>query len=1107
MTHSIFNPTGLQLVSNDTLATVDRPGIPPFGDDAQSTTLSEPPANERSGAPRILNHTRLAQLRKSPVARLLTGSHWVLKTWQLDLEFPPSIRAWVDQRLSDSLNRQYGTKVDLDTVHIDFTTQQDPAVNNRGEERFDLRLSLRELARTALDPSALSALQQCVEPDRPLHYLLSGLTAANLFQLLKDNNWTDEYARMLRQFWRRHGTTWQLLARLSFLDGLHRLQKRKQISADGYRLALNALGLTAFPKNLQALRGGSQNRRSMLHGVMLNGEIIPGIFHLKSNNTGHCYIHVLGDRPRCFEYISDHAAWNRQKILDALNASPWHRLHLNTAQAPNRLELGAPIKDLFSCLCTAQQRFSIDRLDAATPFESLDDVVGDEEDVLLMPIRPALALISTLDHWRGEARIQQRIPTLLGQANKIMGKWLKRKQGRELNPEHVFVRYLPGTSQTPWGAARIPANNIIVVPDEQPTALGQALINNFREQYPSGYDDHGGRWVVYIDSSGQGIWSPDQELPITAASIEAQIRSVEFLEVMTRQLKRFWEQQAVALEQSLWATLIGQSLLSLKTGDLSVSGFDLLVSALHEQQEPDVQRESRWSVLGFYLPSGLLPGTDCPVCAGLLLLRNRDKPGGILYQAGQQRAFVEFSTHLQLTEHLRYSAADEQWRKTLLNYMPVRFHSSLSHVLELWGDITRPPDPVSMLRPWTDRIYNEAAHLATSHEGCEQDIQQSPVAFLLERLRRNSLDDAEDAIVTHRERVISVWTQQVDRLRLLLAPLALLLPAVAIASLAASAVSLTLNIQAAMLPGPREAERRQVMVAILSLGLLQLGPATPRLLRAFSRFSNPAKLVNAARSGLPLRTFGDWLQRTTRSRQTVLTPFFNGVSPLKNWRVPGSAAFGTDPVRVWKLGRKFLLWTSDRTQARALVVSSHGYYLPWTRTTAIPNGTELRTYAPHGYALIDPELHKVVSQTVKPYATLSNAQLRPGSAAGPFTDMVEGNRLMAGTLLPGQIKNYSLSKFQSQNYESYRDISRIIGNNNRPLLPSQVPAVPMDVLTVRNRFGMTSPTLEDLFAELHRQGIHYDKVLLVHCRCSIMSALLGRAPTYDAPVGPAPVTP
>jgi hypothetical protein len=201
------------------------------------------------------------------------------------------------------------------------------------------------------------------------------------------------------------------------------------------------------------------------------------------------------------------------------------------------------------------------------------------------------------------------------------------------------------------------------------------------------------------------------------------------------------------------------------------------------------------------------------------------------------------------------------------------------------------------------------------------------------------------------------------------------------------------------------------------------------------------------------------------------------------------------------------LWTSDRAQARTLVVSSHGYYLPWTRTTAIPNGTELRTYAPHGHELVDPMLHRIASQSVRPYAMLDGTQTLAAPGVGPFSGLLARDTLIAGTTLQGHIKNYSLAKFQSERYESYRDISQIVRNSHQPPLQSPLAPAPMDVLTVRNRFGVANPTLQDLFGELSRHGIHYDRILLVHCRCPAVGSLLGRSPSFVAPQGQAPVTP
>lgn len=1060
-------------------------------------------------APALLNHKQLARMRNSPVARLLEGSMWILKAWQLDLEFPPTVQAYMDRQLEQALRDRLGRPVDIDALHLHFTTVENPTVETNGEEQFDLRLSVRELGRTLLDPPAFLALKRCAEPDRPLHEDIPQFTLATLFALLNNAHWSSEYEALVQRFWARHGETWQMLATLSFLEGLRLSHRRQRISLDGYVLALDAAGFERFPETLTKPATEKPTYRSTVHLLTLNDEPIPGVFHLKSRFTGHCYVHVLGARTHCHEYISDDEPWDQDAVLNALNASPWHRMHLDLSQTPNTLGLMEPVEDLFTHLRQAHRQFSIDRLMTTGPFESTAYSPEGEEDVLMAPIQTAMTLVSLLDHWHGEPKILDRIPTPTTVANRIMGNWLKGLGAaipHDLDPRHVFIRYLRGTSTTPWGDPLRPPTQV-VVPSETPVSLSEALIRNYREERASGYTDEGGRSVVYADPTAKGVWSCEAELPITPASVEAHVDSIEFLDVMARRLRRFWDRQGAAIERSLKKTFIAQAVLSLKNEDLSASAFGLLVTALEEAQQHIAQRQTHCHALGFYLNAGSVTGAEAPACVGLLLFRHKKQPTSVLYQAGQTQPFVELDDASHLARHLASAAADEHWRKTLLNYMPSRFHERLAYITALWGGTAPVPPPVSDLRPWTERIYNEDVYKTRQGGVAEHEVSGCPLAFMASGLRQNGHDDAEDSIVTDREVAINHWTQQASRLQLLLAPMALLMPLAVIASLTASAASLALNVQAASLPGHRAAERKQVFFAVLSLGLLQLGPATPRLLRVFTLLATPAKALGVVRALPSSRTFAEWLRGATHSRKTNVSTFFNGSVPMKTWRLPGSDIFGLEPVRAWKLGRKFLLWTSERNQARTLVVSSHGYYLPWSRTTAIPNGTELRTYAPHGQTLIDPTLHRVASQNVIPYSLINTTRPLPGPSTPPFTSWLEADTLMAGTSLPGRIKNYTLAKFQSEHYESYRYIGHIVRNTQQSPLAGQLTAAPMDVLTVRNRFGMTNPTLQDLFNELNRHGIHYDKILLVHCRCSAVNSLLGRVPDFHAPIGNAPISP
>ncbi|MCV5591922.1 hypothetical protein OFN17_31325, partial [Escherichia coli] len=70
--------------------------------------------------------------------------------------------------------------------------------------------------------------------------------------------------------------------------------------------------------------------------------------------------------------------------------------------------------------------------------------------------------------------------------------------------------------------------------------------------------------------------------------------------------------------------------------------------------------------------------------------------------------------------------------------------------------------------------------------------------------------------------------------------MSLLLTPAFLTSLAADVGLTALSIASANLPGSRYAEKNQALLATLSLGLLQLGPQTPRLLRTLTKIVKPA---------------------------------------------------------------------------------------------------------------------------------------------------------------------------------------------------------------------------------------------------------------------------
>lgn len=1033
---------------------------------------------------------RLRSLRNSPGFTLIAESVLLLKVCQLDMDLPPGRRDFIRKRLAILLQQRSGRTLDPDQLYLSFTTLDHPSVDEDGTERYDLRLSLTDVAQLCFDPWRLSGLQRCTIVDMPLTDD-APLSGSEVFTWISSAAWPDDYHVALAGFWARHRSTYRSLCKLGFLDGLARQLKRKQISHAGYLLTLDALGLRRFPDSLAALEYRGRGQKTEVRGLLLDGEPIPGIFQIRSESTSHCFIHVLGTRGQAIEYISDDPKEMTRRLLGALNSSAWHRRLLHMAEQVDRtsavVESSLIEGDVFSALTHAQERAAIE-LTGADNYDRFN---------LLKPIARSLTLASATELWQTHSPVLDLIPEPSKVAAGLMSDYLHSHHGLSLNPDHVFIAYRRGHANTPLGDARVPAT-YVNVPDETPISLSQALVSNYRVQYPAGYIDHGGGTSVFYDNTGKGAWAPEQVLPINPQNLEDYIKDLDFLATMSVQINDFWTVRKVVIERAFSTVFIAQALIALKQARLGRSGFDLVVRSLAERETVT------WSALGFHVKSSTLEAMEIQY-AGLLVL---EQPGPlkVLYQAGHAQAFREFRNDQELRQYLRSAAADGRWRDLVMQYIPGRHRERLDYLLKLWGGVLPPTPPASMLRPWTDGLYNPDTRKALEHSLIERRLDGPPFGFMREALRQNALEDAQDRIVTGTEVSLRYWMSLLNRLQLLLVPMSVLLTPALVASLAMEIGVASLNLAAAQLPGSRRAEKIQSLLTALSLGLLRIGPQTPTLLRSLIRIIKPTGTTLRAGAGHGISSgLGSLFRRSMHPRKTRLEKFFHTEAMLKRWTIPGHPRFGAVPVHAWKMGRRFLLWTSDRGQARTLVVSTHGHYLPWSSSVRIPLGTEIQTYAPHGFILVDPMLHRIVSKTVQPFAISNAAGNTLVQTRSALPSLVRTDKMMAGTSLPGRLKNYTLSKYQSVRHESYEDIAHIVRNSNASPLRGQLPATPMDVLTVRNRFGVPSPTLADLFDTIYAQGIHYDKILLVHCRCAAIAARLGRAPIYQAPTLKPPI--
>ncbi|RMO96397.1 hypothetical protein ALQ33_04759 [Pseudomonas syringae pv. philadelphi] len=1024
---------------------------------------------------------QLKTLRNSPGFRLIADSALFLKACQLDMDFPPTRQDYVRQQLITLLRQKSGKVLDPDALQITFSSEDRPAVDDQGNEHYSVSLSLTDVALASFEPAYFVALYRSTIKDTSLSEDAPSLTTAQVFKWIGAMPLEGDYSAALEAFQTRHKATWRSLSRLAFLDQLASRHTHRHISRDGYWLALDALGLSVFPVAPETLDKGGRGEKSEVRALSLNGEQVPGIFQVRSKTTSHCFIHLLGAKGKVIEYISDDPHYMTSRLLAAMNGSGFYGHALLALEQHAGIIADAPLieGDVFDAL--TQASFA-GFLQGNNPRDSTD---------LLRPVARSLTLAGVIDLWQTQPAILAQLPVASTMAAQVMASYLRERHGLTLNPEHVFIAYQPGYSTRPLGDPRLPPT-YVHAPDEKPISLSEALVSHYRVDHPAGYIDHGGSTLVFFDPTGLGDRERGRLLEISPQALEDYIHTFDFLTWMTRRIHEFWGQQKTSIEQAFRSAFINQALLSLKRGSLTRSGFDLLVGSL----APAAQQP--WRALGFFVQGSLIDGMEHQY-TGLLLL---EQPGTlkVLYQAGHAEAFIECADDKALERHLIRKTADPQWRETVMRYVPRRHHPRLDHLFKLWGGTQAPNPPVSILRPWTDALYNPDTRQAMHHSLCEKPLEDTPFAFLHQHLKQNALDDAKDQIVTSAQVSLADWTDRLQHLQRLLVPMSLLLTPAFVALLATELGITALTIAATQLPGSRYAEKNQALLTTLSLGLLQLAPHTPRLLRSLRRILKPAArntpttamTISKAPGTQPLR------RHFVPPRQTRLEKFFHTDALLKRWTVTSAASPNRMPVHAWKLGRRFLLWTSDRGQARTLVVSTHGYYTPWTRTVKIPNGTEIRTYAPHGYELMDPRLHRVVNKNARPFAH-SNTALNTVMQPTTLDSLLITDKLIAGTSTPGRLKNYSLSKFQTASDETYDEIARVVGNSQASSLRGWLPPTPMDVLTVRNRFGMPPPSLADLFDSLSIQGIHYDRILLVHCRCAAVSALLGRAPVYHAP--------
>lgn len=1074
----------------------------PWGDSA--LPAREVPAASKplpSSVPQPVDLNALRALQQRPGAQLMRSSTLPLAAYALELAYPPSLQAHARRRCQDVLRKMNHPDQDPDQLFLKVFSRENPLIKADGQREYTRYISMTQLALMTLAKARFAELEDSLDrherdplaPDGAAadvltHHSEYGLVAGagfscnSLRDAVRATDLKGSYTQCLKTFWAEHGQTYRALAKLAYASELALQPLDHQLSPDARALALLAAGLTTAAPTFEQLHESKADDACHVTSLRIEGRVIPGIVEIRSNSAPLTLIYIPGRRPAFLEFSTPkHAESGFNRLLEDANMrevlAPYLNAALNRASHVNDAATQATPPDLFDHLSAELLRSSVMALDLDAP--QLDaPTPGKAANEVFQPIARSLEMLTSTGPLQVSHDLLKRLPSAKRLASQFMRKALRPHYPHAFDADHTFIKYLPGrrVEQAPY---LLPKKTH--VPDTRPVSVTQALLDNYRVDFAVGYKDYGARTVVFTDDTGQGIYTEGKELPIAPSLIATLVEQANFSRRFRDHMTRFWTSHSTRINLYLREVFNTHVIDSLAGGSLTRTGLAIVREALNENtghaDPPHMQA-----------PGFKIDNSEQQTSAGLIQFSRPGTPLRVLYQPGNSPPFMQFANQAAVQGYLQQATRDPAWREGFLRHVPQRNHDKTNLILDIWAG-KRSTTSTSLLRPWTDQTTQSHLWAARGHLLAYEALPADPFTFMANSLRNNSLDNARESITTNGQLSRRHWVERLDTLAWLLTPLALASPFGAAGLLVVGGSRMAIDLYTALSPESSSRDREQA-VADMALGSLGLLPAAPRLSKMFKTLAQPSRLRGKSHA----------LMHLPNNRATQPRAFFDSGSIMKNQIIPGIPKLGTEAVTAWKLGRKFLLWTGEKKQARTLIVSTHGSYLPLTGSAgvAIPNGTRLKVYAPHGYSLIDPQLSKVASGRVTPYATLdTTANTANRSAYRPGASM-PSDKLMSGTEAPGHVRNYTLRKFQEQaNGETYDDVSSIVRNlrlgppGNRPNLK------PVDVLTVRNRLGNRPPTLNDLFKELGERGIHYDEIRLVHCRNSLFNFWPQR---YTAPL-------
>ena len=191
-------------------------------------------------------------------------------------------------------------------------------------------------------------------------------------------------------------------------------------------------------------------------------------------------------------------------------------------------------------------------------------------------------------------------------------------------------------------------------------------------------------------------------------------------------------------------------------------------------------------------------------------------------------------------------------------------------------------------------------------------------------------------------------------------------------------------------------------------------------------------------------------------------------------RFRGTIGDGERPAAKWseypnveryEIGDRLYLFVNKNRQAATCMINSHGSQRVFNNTFVVPDGTDVRFYAPDGSLLVSERSRRTREEPIVTDVSLEHIAL---GRAQPYEDPIPAGE---------KCKDYNLTKYEGEDTVLGYDIAHFLNGNEGA----------RDIVTLRHRIGRPDYTLAKTIRSLREAGLRYTEIHCCFCRVPTLS--------------------